>query len=62
MFGFSIEFKRWYIVVRNTKQAVVLCFGFANQLPTDLIAVNQFNVYVTCDNDNDENKEENIDY
>jgi hypothetical protein len=33
MIGFSIEFKRWYIVVRGPKGRVYLCIGFAKHLP-----------------------------
>lgn len=33
MFGFSIEFKRWYIVLRGPKGRVYLATGFAKQLP-----------------------------
>jgi len=33
MIGFSIEFKRWYFVVRGPKGRVYTAFGFANQMP-----------------------------
>ena len=33
MIGFSIEFKRWYIVLRGPKGRIYLCTGFAKQLP-----------------------------
>jgi hypothetical protein len=33
MIGFSIEFKRWYLVVRGPKGRVYTAFGFANQMP-----------------------------
>jgi hypothetical protein len=33
MIGFSIEFKRWYFVVRGPKGRVYIAFGFANQMP-----------------------------
>ena len=33
MFGFSIEFKRWYIVLRGPRGRVYLATGFAKQLP-----------------------------
>lgn len=33
MIGFSIEFKRWYLVVRGPKGRVYIAFGFANQMP-----------------------------
>lgn len=33
MIGFSLEFKRWYVVVRGPKGNVYLAFGFAKQMP-----------------------------
>ncbi len=33
MIGFSIEFKRWYIIVRGPMGRVYLCTGFAKRLP-----------------------------
>jgi hypothetical protein len=33
MIGFSLEFKRWYVVVRGPKGTVYLAFGFAKQMP-----------------------------
>lgn len=33
MLGFSIEFKRWYIVLRGPSGRVYLATGFAKQLP-----------------------------
>lgn len=33
MIGFSIEFKRWYLVFRGPKGRVYMAFGFANQMP-----------------------------
>ena len=33
MIGFSIEFKRWYLVVRGPKGRVYSAFGFANHMP-----------------------------
>lgn len=33
MIGFSLEFKRWYLVVRGPKGNVYLAFGFAKQMP-----------------------------
>lgn len=33
MIGFSIEFKRWYLVIRGPKGRVYTAFGFANQMP-----------------------------
>lgn len=33
MIGFSIEFKRWYLVIRGPKGRVYSAFGFANQMP-----------------------------
>lgn len=33
MLGFSIEFKRWYIVLRGPRGRVYLATGFAKQLP-----------------------------
>ena len=33
MIGFSLEFKRWYVVVRGPKGRVYLAFGFAKRMP-----------------------------
>lgn len=33
MIGFSIEFKRWYLVIRGPKGRVYSAFGFATQMP-----------------------------
>ena len=33
MIGFSLEFKRWYVVVRGPKGRVYLAFGFAERMP-----------------------------
>lgn len=33
MIGFSLEFKRWYVVVRGPKGNVYSAFGFAKQMP-----------------------------
>jgi hypothetical protein len=33
MIGFSLEFKRWYLVVRGLKGNVYSAFGFAKQMP-----------------------------
>jgi hypothetical protein len=34
MIGFSLEFKRWYVVVRGPKGRVYLAFGFAERMPS----------------------------
>jgi len=36
MIGFSIEFKRWYLVIRGPKGQVYSAFGFAKQMPVIL--------------------------
>ena len=33
MIGFSIEFKKFYVVVRGSKGTVYSAFGFAKQMP-----------------------------
>ena len=33
MIGFSLEFKKWYVVVRGPKGTVYSAFGFAKQMP-----------------------------
>ncbi len=33
MIGFSIEFKRWYFVIRGPKGRVYLATGFAKRMP-----------------------------
>jgi hypothetical protein len=33
MIGFSLEFKRWYVVIRGPKDRVYSAFGFAQQMP-----------------------------
>ena len=33
MIGFSIEFKRWYIVIRGPKGRIYLAVGFAKSMP-----------------------------
>ena len=33
MIGFSLEFTRWYVVVRGPKGTVYSAFGFAKQMP-----------------------------
>lgn len=33
MIGFSIEFKRWYIIVRGPKGRIYLATGFAKRMP-----------------------------
>jgi len=37
MIGFSIEFKRWYLVIRGPKGRVYSAFGFAKQMPVMLL-------------------------
>jgi hypothetical protein len=43
MIGFSIEFKRWYFVLRGPKGRVYLATGFAKRMPittpTDTYAI-----------------------
>jgi hypothetical protein len=34
MIGFSIEFKRWYVVLRGPRGRACCAFGFAKQLPS----------------------------
>jgi hypothetical protein len=36
MIGISIEFKRWYVVIRGPKGRVYSAFGFAKQMPVFL--------------------------
>ena len=33
MIGFSIEFKRWYLVIRGPKGRIYTAFGFAKRMP-----------------------------
>jgi hypothetical protein len=33
MIGFSLEFKRWYVIVRGPRGRTYLAFGFAKHLP-----------------------------
>ena len=33
MIGFTIEFKRWFLVIRGPKGRVYSAFGFTNQMP-----------------------------
>lgn len=33
MIGFSIEFKRWYVVLRGPRGRVYLATGFAKRMP-----------------------------
>jgi hypothetical protein len=33
MIGFSIEFKRWYVVLRGPKSRIYLATGFAKRMP-----------------------------
>ena len=33
MIGFSLEFKRWYVVLRGPKGRVYLATGFAKRMP-----------------------------
>ena len=33
MIGFSLEFKKFYVVVRGPKERVYSAFGFAKQMP-----------------------------
>ena len=33
MIGFSIEFKRWYIIVRGPRGRIYLATGFAKRMP-----------------------------
>ena len=33
MIGFSIEFKRWYVVLRGPKGRVFFALGFAKRMP-----------------------------
>jgi hypothetical protein len=33
MIGFSLEFKRWYLVLRGPKGRVYSAIGFAKQMP-----------------------------
>lgn len=33
MIGFSIEFKRWYIVIRGPKGRIYVATGFAERMP-----------------------------
>ena len=36
MIGFSLEFKRWYLVLRGPKGRVYSAVGFAKQMPVFL--------------------------
>jgi len=49
MIGFSIEFKRWYIIVRGPMGRVYLCTGFTKCLPV-FTSPQQ---YVVLDDDED---------
>jgi hypothetical protein len=46
MIGFSIEFKRWYFVLRGPKGRIYLATGFAKRMPvmtpTGTYAVDDF--------------------
>ena len=46
MIGFSIEFKRWYFVLRGPKGRVYLATGFAKRMPvmtpTDTYTLDQY--------------------
>lgn len=33
MIGFSIEFKKWYVVIRGPKGRIYTAFGFAKRMP-----------------------------
>lgn len=33
MIGFSIEFKKWYIVLRGPRNRMYCAFGFSKRLP-----------------------------
>jgi len=33
MIGFSIEFKRWYVIVRGPKGRMYFAIGFAQRMP-----------------------------
>lgn len=33
MIGFSIEFKRWYVILRGPKGRIYLAVGFAEEMP-----------------------------
>ena len=37
MIGFSIEFKRWYFVLRGPKGRVYLATGFAKRMPVIIL-------------------------
>jgi hypothetical protein len=41
MIGFSIEFKRWYFVLRGPKGRVYLATGFAKRMPVMTTAFKQ---------------------
>lgn len=57
MIGFSIEFKRWYIVLRGPKGRIYLCTGFAKQLPVFISPMQaaRFEAEADIDDDDDEN-------
>ena len=63
MIGVSLEFKRWYLVVRGPKGRVYSAFGFAKQMPvftpTKTITLQEYmedynNAYVFTTKDGEE--------
>ena len=46
MIGFSIEFKRWYIVIRGPKGRIYLAIGFAERMsvfvPADTLSFDDY--------------------
>ena len=63
MIGFSLEFKKFYVVVRGPKGRVYSAFGFAKQMPvftpTKTITLQEYmedddDAYVFTDQDGEE--------
>lgn len=67
MFGFSIEFKPWYIVIRGPRGRVYLATGFAKKMPV-FTPIGTFNLdeytysHLSVDDDYQDEEEEEDDY
>ena len=50
MIGFSLEFKRWYVVLRGPKGRVYLAIGFAKHMPV-MTPTGTYTMHDLMDND-----------
>ena len=57
MIGFSIEFKRWYFVLRGPRGRVYLCTGFAKHIPIFISPAQAYQFEQTADWNGEDDQE-----